>query len=138
VYRAVDQYGLVIDVYVAAKRDSASARAFFEHAISCAGTAPVEVVTDRAPVYPKLIEEVFPAAWHHNERYGNNKIEADHGQLKRRLRPMQHLRNDRTATVIIRGHAFIQNLRRGHYHLTADIPTRLRLAEAFDEFSHAT
>jgi transposase-like protein len=87
-------------------------------------------------VYPKLLDELFPAAWHHSEQYGNNKIEADHGQLKRRLRPMRHLRNDRTATVIIAGHA-LQNLRRGHYHLTAALPVKLRLAAPFDELSHA-
>jgi transposase-like protein len=88
-------------------------------------------------VYPKLVDELAPAAWHHCERYANNRLEADHGLLKRRLRPMRHLRNDRTATVIIRGHTFIQNLRRGHYHLTAKIPVSLRLAAAFDELSQA-
>jgi transposase-like protein len=66
-----------------------------------------------------------------------NKIEADHGRLKRRLRPMRHLRNDRTATVIIAGHAFVQNLHRGHCHLTAGLTTRLRVAAAFDELRHA-
>jgi transposase-like protein len=67
----------------------------------------------------------------------NNRIEADHGQLKRRLRPMRHLRNDRTATVIIAGHAFVQNLRRGHYRLTDGVPSDVRLAAAFDELRHA-
>jgi IS6 family transposase len=137
VYRAVDQDGQIIDVYVSAKRDTAAARAFFDRALATAGAAPAEVVTDRAPVYPKLLDELFPAAWHHSEQYGNNKIEADHGQLKRRLRPMRHLRTDRTATVIVSGHAFVQNLRRGHYHLTAGLSTRLRLAAAFDELSQA-
>jgi len=50
---------------------------------------------------------------------------------------MRHLRNDRTATVVINGHAFVQNLRRGRYFLTAKIPVSLRLAAAFDELSHA-
>jgi hypothetical protein len=50
---------------------------------------------------------------------------------------MRHLCNDRTASVIITGHLFVQNLRRGHYHLTAGVPTNLRLAAAFDELSHA-
>ena len=50
---------------------------------------------------------------------------------------MRHLRNDRSATVIIAGHAFVQNLRRGHYHLTAGVPTKLRLTVAFDELRHA-
>jgi transposase-like protein len=67
VYRAVDQYGQVIDVYVAAKRDTAAARAFSQRATTSAGAAPAEVVTDRAAVYPKLIDELIPAAWHHSE-----------------------------------------------------------------------
>jgi transposase-like protein len=127
----------VIDVYVSAKRDTAAARAFFERAIVTTGTAPAEVVTDRAPVYPKLLDELWPKAWHHSEQYANNPIEADHGQLKRRLRPMRHLRNDRTATVVITGHAFVQNLRRGHYQLTMNVPASLRLAAAFDELAYA-
>jgi transposase-like protein len=137
VHRAVDQYGQVIDVYVSAKRDSPAARAFFQRAYSAAGAAPAEVVTDRAAVYPKLMDELWPKAWHHCEQYANNPIEADHGQLKRRLRSMRHLRNDRTATVVIAGHGFVQNLRRGHCHLTADVPTNLRLAAAFDELAYA-
>jgi transposase-like protein len=95
------------------------------------------VVTDRAPVYPRLVDALRPAAWHHSEPYGNNRIEADHGQLKRRLRPMRHLRNDRSAAVIVSGHAFVQNLRRGHYNLTAGLPSSIRLAAAFGELSHA-
>ena len=78
---------------------------------------PSEVLTDAAPVYPAVIEELIPSAWHHIEQYANNRIEADHSQLKHRLRPMRGLRTDRTAQVIIAGHAFIQNLGRGHYEL---------------------
>jgi len=64
-----------------------------------------------------VIEELIPSAWHHVERYANNPIEADHSRLKHRLRPMRGLQTDRTAQVIIGGHAFMQNLRRGHYEL---------------------
>jgi transposase-like protein len=39
-----------------------------------------------------------PAAWYHVEQYANNPIEADHGQLKRRLRPMRGLQTDRGPT----------------------------------------
>ena len=78
------------------------------------------MVTDAAPVYPGVLEELVPSAWHHVEQYANNPIEADHGQLKRRLRPMRGLQTDRTAQVVIAGHAFVQNLRRGHYELGVD------------------
>ena len=47
VYRAVEQYGQFIDVYVSAKRDFLAARRFFATALRAHGD-PVEVVTDRA------------------------------------------------------------------------------------------
>ncbi|MCP3936997.1 MAG: hypothetical protein GY708_16695 [Actinomycetia bacterium] len=63
-------------------------------------------------------------------------MEWDHGRLKARLKPMRGLSTDRTASVIIRGHAFVQNLRRGHYELGAEADRdRLRLAAAFDELA---
>ncbi len=77
--------------------------------------SPSEVVTDAAPVYPAVLMELVPAAWHYVEQYANNRIEADHGQLMRRLRPMRSLQTERTAQLVIAGHAFVQNLRRGHY-----------------------
>jgi hypothetical protein len=67
------------------------------------------VVTDAAPVYLRVLDELVPRAWHHVEQYANNRIEADHGRLKHRLRPMRGLRTDRTAAVIIAGLAFMQN-----------------------------
>jgi transposase-like protein len=96
---------------------------------------PSEVVTDAAPVYPAVLDDLLSTAWHHVEQYANNPIEADHGQLKRRLRPMQGLQTDRTAQVVIAGHTFVQNLRRGHYDIALDTSPATRLAAAFDELA---
>jgi transposase-like protein len=137
VYRAIDQYGQVIDVLIATRRDAAAARRFFTRALRTLKVAPSEVVTDAAPVYPGVLNELIPSAWHHVEQYANNPIEADHSQLKRRLRPMRGLRTDRTAQVIITGHAFVQNLRRNHYELGLNAPPATRLAAAFIELAHA-
>ena len=114
VYRAVDQHGQVIDVLVSKRRDTEAARRFFTSALSTLKVRPTEVVTDRAAVYPRVLDELIPAAWHHIEQYENNRIEADHSRLKQRLRPMRGVRTDRTAQVIIAGLAFVQNIRRGH------------------------
>jgi transposase-like protein len=89
VYRAVDQFGQVIDVLVTARRDAAAAHRFFQRALGATKVMPVEVVTDQAPVYPVVLEELLPAAWHRTDRYANNRVEADHGRLKARLRPME-------------------------------------------------
>jgi transposase-like protein len=78
VYRAVDQHGQVIDVLVSARRDAAAARRFFRRATATLKVRPAEVVTDAAPVYPAVLDELVPSAWHHVERHANNRIEADH------------------------------------------------------------
>jgi transposase-like protein len=117
VYRAIDQFGQVIDVFVSPRRDAAAARRFFQRAIGTMQVAPVEVITDHAPVYPAVLEELLPAAWHRTDRYANNHIGADHGRLKARLRPMRGLKQDRSLRVVIAGHALVQNVRRGHYEL---------------------
>jgi transposase-like protein len=113
VYRAIDQFGQVIDVLVSARRDVKAARRFFERAIGTTKRAPVEVITDKAAAYPAMLEELLPGAWHRTERYANNHIEANHGRLKARLGPMRGLRHNRSARVVIAGHALIQNVRRG-------------------------
>jgi IS6 family transposase len=80
-YRAIDQHGQVIDVLVSQRRDGAAARAFFTRALTFS-PAPVEVTTDRAPVYPRVIDELVPAALHVLEQYCNNCVEADHGRAQ--------------------------------------------------------
>ncbi len=137
VYRAVDQYGQVIDVCVSIRRDIGAARRFFTAALAGHGE-PEEVVTDRALALAQVIVELLPAAWHNTERYANNRVECDHGRLKARLRLMRGLKTDPTARVIIRGHAFMQNLGRGHYELGVEARNRhLRVAVAFDELTKA-
>jgi transposase-like protein len=133
-YRAVDQHGQVIDVLLSVRRDLAAARRFFTRAMH-ASTVPVEVTTDRAPVYPQVLDELIPSALHAVEQYANNPIEADHGRLKARLRPMRGVKRHRSARILAAGHAFVQNLRRSHYDITTDAPTRHRLRIAFDDLA---
>jgi transposase, IS6 family len=133
-YRAVDQHGQVIDVLVSTHRDAAAARQFFARALH-AGPSPVEVTTDRAPVYPRVVDELVAGARHVIEQYANNVVEADHGRLKARLRPMRGLKRLRSARIVAAGHAFVQNLRRGHYDIVADEPLVDRVRLAFDELA---
>jgi IS6 family transposase len=65
--------------------DLAATRWFFIRALDH-GRCPSEVTTDRAATYPRVIEELFPAACHVTEQYANNVVEADHGRRKARLR----------------------------------------------------
>ncbi len=96
------------------------------------------MTTDRAPVYPRILDELIPTALHETEQYANNRVEADHGRLKARLRPMRGLKTFRSARLFATGHAFAQNLRRGHYDIATDAPAHRRLHEAFVELALAT
>jgi len=51
---------------------------------------------------------------------------------------MRGLKQDRSARVVLVGHAFVQNLRRGHYELAAEEPSTRRLPVAFDELTLAS
>jgi IS6 family transposase len=134
VYRAVDQSGQIIDVYVSAKRDFPAARRFLSRAIRAHGE-PTEVVTDRAPALRAAIHGLMPAAFHNTAQYANSRVECDHGRLKARLRPMRGLKRDHSARVIIRGHALMQNIRRGHYELGIDAHTHRRVEHALTELA---
>jgi transposase-like protein len=126
-FRAIDQFGQVIDVYLSRRRGREAARRFFARAMADTRISPVEVTTDRYRVYPRVLDELMPAAIHRTDVHANNPLATDHGRLKARLRPMRGLKRDRTAKVIVAGHAFIQNLRRGHYDLGTDVPPAARV-----------
>ena len=135
-YGAVDHHGQVIDVYVSPKRDLAAARKFFGGAITAHGE-PDEVVTDLTQAVETVIEEPLPDAFHNTKKYANNRVECDHGRIKARLRPMRGLKTDRSARIIVAGHALVQNIRRGHYELGIEAEPRLRVAAAFEELTQA-
>jgi transposase-like protein len=135
VYRAIDQFGQVIDVLVSSRRDATAACQFFQQAIGATEVTPVEVVTDKAAAYPIVLDEVLPVVRHRTEQYANNHIECDHGRLKAWLRPMRGLKQDRSARVVVAAHAFMQNVRRGHYELTVEEPPNRRVAVAVDELA---
>jgi len=67
----------------------------------------------------------------------HNRVEADHGRLKARLRPMRERKQHRSARVILAGHALVQNIRRARYELAVEEPVTLRLVVAFDELALA-
>ncbi len=134
-YRAVDQPGQVVDVNVSPRRDIPAARQFFSITLAPHGE-PDEVATDLAQALETVIEEFIDDAFHNTERYRTIASSATTVDSKRDVRPTRGLKTDRGASVVIRGHAFIQNLRRGHYELGVEARTlHLRTAAAFDELA---
>lgn len=64
-------------------------------------------------------------------------LAADHAQLKRWLRPMRGIKTSTGLRILAAGHAFMQNLRRGHYEIGADEPAGRRLTLAFTDLARA-
>jgi IS6 family transposase len=118
---------------VSKRRNVAAATRFFETLLA-GRERPREITTDLAASLLGVVDDLLPDVLHATTQYANNRIECDHGRLKARLRPIRGLRTDRTAST--RCHAFIQNLRRGHYELGVEARHEcLGVAAAFDELT---
>ena len=130
-YRAVDQYGQVIDVLLSEQRDTAAARRFFTRALRH-GPAPVEVTTDKAGPYLRVLDELVPAAAHVTEHYSNNRdrsrSRSAQGRATAHARPQT--RQDHGRRDPRRPRLPSLTLRRGHYELAPDVSPPLRLADS--------
>jgi transposase, IS6 family len=131
-FRAIDEDGQIVDVLLSDHHDAASARAFFEQAMTSTEVPPRRVTTDKAKGYPPALRAVVPAADHQSSRYLNNALARDHQPLKGRTRPMRHFKQLARANTFCRGHTLIRNLRQGFSDLTEDVSPRLRLAPRVD------
>jgi putative transposase len=77
-WRAVDQDGEVVDVYLQAKRDGTAAKRFFKRLLRSHGGEPRKIVSDKLRSYPVAHREVIPEAIHVTDRYANNRAEQSH------------------------------------------------------------
>jgi transposase-like protein len=134
-YRAIDQDGQVVDVFVSARRNAKAAQAFLSRAIATTGVTPRRIITDQARCYPPALRGLRLPVEHRRSRYLNNRLERDHSHLKQRLRPMRGFKRLPSADIVSRGHALIQNLRNGFSTLTVGIPRPLRLATAWPQLA---
>ena len=63
-WRAVDQDGEVVDVYLQAKRDGAAAKRFFRRQLRSHGSEPRKIVTDKLRSYGVAQRELIPETIH--------------------------------------------------------------------------
>jgi transposase-like protein len=142
VYRAIDEHGQVVDVFVSEHRAAEDAATFFRRAIAKTGIIPTTVTTDRAATYPPALAEALPAAEHQTGKLVQQRIERDHGHLKGRLRPTRGFGTLAGARVLCGGHALVRNLIGGFHRLGAAmtdalIPQPPQLVRAWDELTAA-
>ena len=87
---------------------------------------PSSITTDRLASYPRAIRRLQSEGLlsknveHRTSKYLNNVIEADHGALKRVIRPTRGFQRMKTASATIRGFEIMRMIRRGHCMLPAN------------------
>ncbi len=136
----VDSSGDTIDFYLSQTRNANEAKRFLGKAL--AGRKdwemPRVINTDKAGAYGVAIKELKKAGKlpqnteHRQVKYLNNVIEADHGKLKRLIRPTLGFKSMKTAYATIKGFEAMRALKKGQasiYQLQKGIIGEVRLVE---------
>jgi len=136
-WRAVDQDGEVVDVYLQARRDGAAAKCFFKRLLRSHGGEPRKIVTDKLRSYPVAHREVAPEAIHVTDQYANNRAEQSHEATRVRERGMRRFKSMAQAQRFVTAHAAVQNLFNLGRHLVRAQHYRDLRISAFDDWSRA-
>jgi transposase-like protein len=120
-FRAVDKHGRLIAFMLSDRRNTNAAYRFLRKAIKAMSTyPPSSITTDKLASYPKAIrrlqnEGLLPKdVVHRTSKYLNNLLEADHGALKRVIRPTRGFQSMKTAGATLKGFEIMRMIRRGH------------------------
>lgn len=85
-WRAVDQDGDVIDVFLQERKDSSAAKRFLTRLIRSSGGDPRKIVTDKLGSYRVAHRELIPDVIHDTSQYANNRAELSHQPTRVRER----------------------------------------------------
>jgi putative transposase len=136
-WRAVDQDGEVVDVYLQAKRDGAAAKRFFKRLLRSHGGEPRKIVTDKLRSYGVAHRELIPDTIHSTQQYENNRAEQSHEVTRVRERGMRRFKSVRQAQRFVTAHAAVSNLfNLGRHFVRAEHYRDLRMS-AFGQWSRA-
>ena len=136
-WRAVDQDGEVVDVYLQAKRDGAAAKRFFRRLIRNNGGEPRKIVTDKLRSYGVAHRELIPDTIHSTQQYENNRAEQSHEVTRARARGMRRFKSTSQAQRFLRAHAAVSNLFNLGRHLVRAEHYRNLRESAFADWSRA-
>jgi len=136
-WRAVDQDGEVVDVFLQAKRDGAAARRFFRRMLRSHNGEPRKIVTDELRSYNVAHRELIFETIHSTEQYENNRAEQSHEATRVREGGMRRFKSMRQAQRFVAAHAAVSNLfNLGRHLVRAEHYRNLRVS-AFTEWSRA-
>ena len=137
-WRAVDQDGEVVDVFLQRRRDGNAAKRFFKRLLKTHRDEPRKIVTDKLRSYGVAHRELIPESIHDTSRYANNRAELSHQPTRVRERVMRRFKSMRQAQRFLTVHAAVCNLfNLGRHHVSAKNYRYFRV-RAFASWNRAT
>jgi putative transposase len=127
-WRAVDQDGDVIVVFLQKRRDGAAAKRFFKRLLKTHHDEPRQIVTDKLRSYGVAHRELIPNTIHDTSQYANNRAELSHQPTRVRERGMRGFKSIVQAQRFLGVHSVVYNLfNLGRHMVSAKIYRSLRL-----------
>jgi putative transposase len=136
-WRAVDQDGEIVDVFLQAKRDGEAAKRFFRRLLRSYGGEPRKIVTDKLRSYSVAHRDVIPETIRVTDRYANNRVEQSHEANRARERGMRGFKSMNQAQRFVTAHAAVSNLVNLGRHLVRVQHYRNLRESAFAELNRA-
>jgi len=137
-WRAVDQGGDVVDVFLHARLDGAAAKRFFKRLLRSHGEEPRKIVTDKLRSYCVAHREIMPDVIRDTSRYANNKAELSHQPTRVRERGMRRFKSIDQAQRFLTVHSAVYNLFNLGRHVVRAKHYRLLRQRAFASWQSAS
>ncbi len=137
-WRAVDQDGEVVDVFLQRRRDGNAAKRFFKRLLKTHRDEPRKIVTDKLRSYGVAHRELIPESIHDTSQYVNNRAELSHQPTRVRERVMRQFKSMRQAQRFLTVHAAVYNLFNLGRHLVSAKNYRFFRVRAFASWNRAT
>ena len=136
-WRAVDQDGEVVDVFLQRRRDGKAAKRFFKRLLKAHQNEPRKIATDKLRSYGVAHRELIPGAIHDTSQYANNKAELSHQPTRVRERVMRRFKSMQQAQQFLTVHAAVYNLFNLGRHLVSAKNYRGSRLRAFSSWNYA-
>jgi len=136
-WRAVDQDGEVVDVFLQKRRDGKAAKRFFKRLLKNHKGEPRKIVTDKLRSYGVAHRELIPETIHDTSQYANNRAELSHEPTRVRERGMRKFKSVEQAQRFLGAHAAVNNLFNLGRHLVSAKNYRFYRQRAFASWEKA-
>ncbi len=136
-WRAVDQDGEIVDVFLQRRRDGKAAKRFFKRLLKSHQMEPRQIVTDKLRSYGVAHRELIPDTIHDTSQYANNRAELSHQPTRVRERGMRRFKSIKQAQRFLTVHAAVYNLFNLGRHLVSAKNYRFFRSRAFASWNYA-